>query len=113
MGLPAVELPFSGDLPGLSGNREVTVYRWRTDAGSWEYGQAPPEGIPFEEVTVDPDANLLPALESSGENSEPEETGSASSLEMAAPGDYLDQAREVKRALADRNRRQQEAIERQ
>jgi hypothetical protein len=42
----------------------VTLYKWRDKQGVWQYTQdAPPAGVPYEEVRSRSDVNVLPLPE--------------------------------------------------
>lgn len=36
------------------------LYKWRDAQGRWHVTDRPPDGLPFEEVRVDPAANVVP-----------------------------------------------------
>ncbi len=59
--LPALpELPWSkADQAG----QPVTVYKWQDAEGDWQFGNEPPQGIAYESLELDPDTNLLAAVE--------------------------------------------------
>lgn len=68
---PKFALPSAPELPnidpgqwlaGEEQDNEVTVYRWQDEQGQWHYGEQPPEGVAYEERTLDTDANLIQAL---------------------------------------------------
>lgn len=69
------ERAMPGGQPAGSGGE--TFYRWRTDDGSWQYGDHPPPGVDdFEQVEVDPVTTkpadqLRGGTESSGEGTSP------------------------------------------
>ena len=60
LGLPASPSGLTS-LPIPSGQQ--VFYRWQDSDGSWHYDTRPPQGIPYERIQVDPDANLLPGME--------------------------------------------------
>lgn len=37
------------------------LYKWKDDQGHWNVSDQPPEGRPYETVTIDPDTNVLPS----------------------------------------------------
>jgi hypothetical protein len=42
----------------------VTLYKWQNENGTWQYTQqAPPPGVPYEEIEARSDVNVLPLPE--------------------------------------------------
>ena len=37
------------------------LYKWRDAQGRWQYGGSPPAGVSYQEVEVNPDANVVPS----------------------------------------------------
>ncbi len=63
--LPRVALPTAGT-ESIASEQLVTLYRWQDADGSIQFSNEPPaEGIAYEVVEVNPDANLLPAVAAS------------------------------------------------
>ena len=57
--LPFTDRPIQGP---------TQAYKWQDSTGQWHYGtQPPPEGVKYEQMEVDPNANVMPALESEDE----------------------------------------------
>ena len=46
------------------GSSSATLYKWRNGQGVWQYTQSPPpQGVPYQEVEVRSDTNVLPLPE--------------------------------------------------
>lgn len=115
-GLPELELPSvtfpKAILPQATPDGDaVAVYRWRDRQGIWQYGDAPPEGTPFETVALDPGANLVKG-EGAGAIEGAADAEPPSRIEGLNPAAALDRAREARAAMEARYRDQQEAIDR-
>ena len=62
----------------------VTAYKWQDGQGNWFFGSEPPQGIRYELMELDPNANLIQGLKAAPE---PVTQAEASTTEMAAqPG---------------------------
>ncbi len=67
------------ELPSLSiGERRsgetVKVYRWRDSSGNWSFGSEPPQGVQYDEMSVNPDANLIQGLAQTEDKAKSETT---------------------------------------
>lgn len=118
--LPALSLP-GGDEATREPHQPVKLYRWQGPDGSMQFSnQLPPEGVSYEVVEVNPDANMIQPMEESGgeTNVRPETTDQpATSLSIPSPltispGETLqliEDARNV-RQLSEERLQQQEAL---
>lgn len=62
--LPDISLP-DIPLPVRESNttkQKISVYKWRDEQGSWQFGNEPPQGVAYELLELDPDTNVLPAI---------------------------------------------------
>lgn len=57
--LPDVPLPSENTTPA---DQHVTVFKWPDAQGGWQFGNEPPQGVNYETVELDPNANLLPGV---------------------------------------------------
>jgi hypothetical protein len=116
-----IDWPHLPDIPGpvLGGDAApaaaVTVYKWRGDDGEWQFGGSPPAaGVPFETVSVDPEANRVEGIRSAP--AEPvmapaaAPTGAAGAYSPARIQRTLDEAREVQSLLNQRAQQQAEVL---
>ncbi len=126
--LPPLQLP---ELPEirLPGSREtarephqpVKLYRWQDATGNIQFSNTPPaEGVTYEQVEVNPDANLIQALPA-GNTSEEETTAKQEVSEAGStlpspltvsPGEALqlmEDARHI-REMSEQRLRQHEAL---
>ncbi len=60
--LPEIPLPSHG---GSNPGQTVTAYKWQDAEGSWQFGNEPPQGVAYETLELDPDANILPKVKAS------------------------------------------------
>lgn len=119
--MPSVTLP---ELPGAGeatreSNQPVTLYRWQGADGSTQFGSEPPaNGVKYEEVEVNPDANLIQALPPSAppEASETQEENTLSSPLPSpltvSPGEAMQLMEDAKkiRQMSEERLRQHEAL---
>ena len=111
------ELPKPGEATRES-NQPVTLYRWQGPDGSTQFGSEPPaEGINYEVVAVNPDANLIQALPPSEAPVEAEEKegGNSTSLPSpltVSPGEAMQLMEDAKniREMSEERLRQHEAL---
>lgn len=66
-GRPTLALPdVSGvslpDLPDMNTARVTTSYKWQDEKGRWHYGDTPPENLPFTELQVSNQTNIIQSL---------------------------------------------------
>lgn len=110
MKLPQLALTGASEEPRKAGG-EVIIYRWRGGDGSWQFcNEAPPAGIPYESIAVDPDANLIQGVDAvgtpppreSGEGVEPAAPGLPLTLSPEQIGKLFDTARGVQRLTDER-----------
>lgn len=47
---------------------QPTLYRWKDEQGRTQITDTPPQGRPYETVSVDPDTNVVPPLAPTGED---------------------------------------------
>ena len=80
--LPDISLPEVSSPSGPSGNESapVTAYKWRDAGGNWQFGGEPPQGVPYETVVLDPNANLIQGVKPAPEvpPEKPQQTEEAS-----------------------------------
>lgn len=62
------------DMPKIENRNTdpITIYRWRDKSGNWSFGSEPPQGVRYEAISVNPDANLVQGL---AQGEEKEKTG--------------------------------------
>lgn len=90
-----------------SGSSSQSFYKWQDENGTWHYSDKPrSDGGNMETVTVNPDANLLPGIQSAEESenvkndqkvSNPGEAETISPIPMTVPpGKVADMIRDAK-----------------
>ena len=78
IGKPAVPLP------GSDAGDDRPIYKWRDEDGGWVYSNSkPPDGVEFDIVAVDPQANIMKPVTTS----EPEQTAAPQALAANEHGD--------------------------
>jgi hypothetical protein len=97
--------------------RNVTIYRWQDEQGGWHFSnEVPPQGTNYEQMSVDPDTNLLPGQQASPEqpaqDKESRQTANKGSSYTADELMQLKQkAEEAKKALEQRYQDQQQRLQ--
>lgn len=66
-GQPTLALPDAGnwsipDLPIAGTARITTSYKWQDPKGHWHYGDTPPENLPYTELKVNNQTNVIPGV---------------------------------------------------
>ena len=125
--IPEITLPEMPELADLtkSDNKEeiraphqpVTLYRWQSDDGGIQFSnELPPQGVSYEVVEVNPDANIVQAITpETGQKPATEEEASGISLPSpltVSPQEatqLLEDARKI-RDMSEERLRQHEAI---
>ena len=97
----------------------VTVYKWQDAEGSWHFSnEPPPAGVAYQTTELDPNANLIqgvkaapsaPADNNEGHNGTDKELVFGYSPQKV--GEMMEKTRQVKEALEQRQRAQQELME--
>ena len=119
--MSSVTLP---ELPGQGGtsresNQPVTLYRWQGADGSTQFGSEPPaNGVTYQVVEVNPDANLIQALPPSDTPDTAETEGDKSATSplpsplTVSPGEAMQLMDDVKkiRQMSEERLRQHEAL---
>ena len=102
-GLPSADL----EVPRLGGGRTepVIIYKWRDTEGQIHFSnEPPPDGVLFERVEVDPNANSIPAVRAPA----PETDSSPSLYSPEGIERLTTEARGVEDSMQDRARRIEE-----
>lgn len=95
------------------------VYRWRDASGTWQFGEAPPDGVDAELMTVDTSRVTPLGSEWNVRDQAPSSTPPPGQFDFDSPldayrkaPDILDAAQKAADAMSERTRRAEEALPR-
>jgi len=114
--LPDVSLPSTQE---ESAAVPVIVYKWQDAEGSWHFSnEPPPPGVAYQTTELEPNANLIQGVKAAPSPSADRNGGhQGTDKELVfgySPekvGEMMEKTRQVKEALEQRQRAQQELIE--
>ncbi len=108
LSLPDIALSQSDKPAG----QPVVVYKWQDAEGGWQFGSKPPQGVNYEVVELDPNANLLPGVKPLPANTPTttSETGTPDSAQTDRDGPLFGYTPDKVEAMMEKTRQARDSL---